>query len=164
MMRNYAGQQQFVPTMMLQEIPTLWGIRGEILTESDDGQPFPLRFLRWQISSTDEGVTSDVRDTWSDMECVHISENGNEAWDAVNDVIVDIEANYASLSSDYFASQQLTIPEGVVPQAGVDDPGAVEFLSHPFKRPWNILVDYEQVNSCGVELQNRQDAAHPPTE
>jgi hypothetical protein len=80
LMRNYAGQEAQVPTMILQEMRTPWGFRsitGKILTDCPDvGEPLDIAFLTTNFNNTLRRVVFPARKSWEDMECVHVSENG----------------------------------------------------------------------------------------
>jgi len=157
LMRNYAGQQARVPTMMLQEIRVPWGLAGNIL--DPDGVPLDIRFFqnRVPIPSADSqvpGVISPLRDwDYEDMECVLFGDEGGEG--APMDLVVDVEGNCALLNQD------LTDPWAYDTRnqtPGWDDrqPTNAE-IGEPFRRPWNILVDKNAVEKIVEKLQRDQN-------
>jgi hypothetical protein len=183
LMRNYAGQQARVPTMMLQEIQSPWGISGNVWGASEDnGFSLPMRFLRWQIDRTDACVASSpVRDIWEDMECVYFATgNGGNQKDRMaqedlgeleegESMITDIQANFARLDTEAAPVNPHNLPwingiedgEMLAENDARNEGFGVQLLARTFQRPWNILVNVELVSemvqaSRDSVLQNAQ--------
>jgi hypothetical protein len=144
-MRNYAGQEAKIPTMMLQKIPSPWALRSDILTAH--GTPLDMAFLAME-SSDDQAVEAIDKKTWQDMECVHVSKSGKTyksfllSTETDELVIVDVERNFATLRKtdlDYIAP--------------------LFILDRPFKRPWNILVDETKI--LQKEMRYRRGQVRP---
>lgn len=143
LMRNYAGQEAMVPTMMLQQISSPWALRSDVLKA--DGTPLDMAFLEMD-SHDDEAVDAIDKKTWQDLECVHVSKNGKmyKSFLLSNEVdelvIVDVERNFATLQKndlDYIAPRFI--------------------LYRPFKRPWNILVDETKILASDLRYRGGQE-------
>lgn len=158
LMRNYAGQQAYVPTRLLQDKRGAWGLTGDLLDAN--GSSLNICFLRWQFSKHEAYVLSSQRRIeWENMECVLSVEPTAEAeadefppLEGSEELIMDADGNYAILDSSLIPPN----PPGVKFIEGIDDPEfhpQVFIAAQIFSRPWNILVYHDGAASAASEAR-----------
>lgn len=134
--RNYEGQERYVPKRMLQRIEFPWGIAQDIET-IPDGVPLPLRFFRQDTTGT--GGCPFV----AEEAVMEVTPDAGTEDDAIV-LVVDHDMNYDS------------VPKTQTRLAGRRTVRS-QTLEERWPEPWNFLVSQEALNDWNAEVLSTEE-------
>jgi hypothetical protein len=129
--RNYWGQERFVPRRMLQDIYLPWGFPTKI-PMADDGVGLPLAFLQEPVPARFGGGVD-----FDDDEAVMVKRESDPT------IIVDYERRAGELQRRAPKVKSLVVKDSEDEEEEEEE----ELLIRPHQYPWGIRVDEDWLNN-----------------
>ncbi|KUJ12178.1 uncharacterized protein LY89DRAFT_673959 [Mollisia scopiformis] len=149
--RNYSGQERYIPRRMLQSVELPWSFLSDIELDDENGIGLPLAFVG-EIIPADFGGGVD----FDENEAVMIKANGNPT------KVVDFEGRVGEIQMRQDKIKRLAQPEGgrkAFEEEEGEEQEEEDLLYAPFEFPWELRVNVEWLDQWNWLISNESKSS-----